>query len=590
MYTFLALLPIVLVFLLLVVMRLPAKIAMPVAYMTTVLVALFAWNAPINQLVAATIHGVLTAVNVLFIVFSAVLLLNTLKASGAINTIRQGFMDISIDRRVQMIIVAWLFGSLIEGSTGWGTPSAVGAPLLLALGFPAMAAVMAILIIQSTPVSYGAVGTPILLGVNSGLSNKDDVAAAIAPATLPDYLLTIGANVGLIHALVGFLIPLILCGFLTRFFGEKRSFAEGLKVAPFAIFAGLAFTIPYALTAYFIGPELPSLMGSVVGLAIVVPAAKAGFLMPKEPFDFAPREHWKSSWIGTLVETDEDRARAAAAPNYSLMRAFSPYLIVIAILVATRTIKPLKAWLNEHAVIVFENMLGTTITNKTQLLYSPATVLLLVSILCIVIFKMKGSRVKESYKDSAAIMLAAAPALLFAVPMVQVFINSASASDAPVQMLAMPQVLAHGAAGVFSDAWPLVAPWIGSLGAFIAGSNTISNMMFSHFQWSTAAQIGLDASQAAYVVALQAVGGAAGNMISVHNVVAACAVVGLVNKEGDVIRKTIIAMVYYVGQAGLIGMAILFNPLWAIAAVLWAVAFLVTMVKTSPKMPARKLE
>lgn len=580
MYTFLALLPILVVFLLLVIMRLPAKISMPVAYLATVLIALFVWQAPSNQIAAATIHGALTAVNVLFIVFSAVLLLNTLKGSGAINVIRQGFTDVSPDRRVQMIIVAWLFGSLIEGSTGWGTPSAVGAPLLLALGFPAMACVMAILIIQSTPVSYGAVGTPILIGVNSGLSNKEDVANAIAPTTLPDYLIQIGANVGLIHALVGVLVPLILCGFLTRFFGQKRSFAEGLKAAPFAIFAGLAFTVPYFLTARFIGPELPSLLASIIGLAIVVPAAKYGFLTPKETFDFGARSTWEQDWIGTLPPPELN----SEAPKYSLLRAFSPYLVVIAILIVTRTIKPIKEWLNNHFVITFSDILGTSITNKTQLLYSPGTVLLLVSIACIFIFAMKGDKVKESWQESGKTMLAAAPALLFSVPMVQVFINSKSAADASVQLLAMPQVLAQGAAATFEQAWPLFSPWIGALGAFIAGSNTVSNMMFAHFQWSTAAQIGLDGNMAAYVVALQAVGGAAGNMIAVHNVVAACAVVGMVNKEGLVIRKTIIAMTYYVLQAGLIGMTILMTPIWGIGVLIWPALFIFMMVKSSPKI------
>ena len=524
MLAFLALLPIIMVFLLLVVMRLPAKFAMPVAYLTTVLLSLFVWKTSGVQVAAATVHGILTAINVLFIVFAAVLLLNTLKESQAIVAIRQGFMGISPDRRVQMIIVAWLFGSLIEGSTGWGTPSAVGAPLLLALGFPAMACVMAILIIQSTPVSYGAVGTPLLIGVNSGLENKADVAAEISKfgLDLPHYILVITEKVGFIHATVGVLIPLILCCFLTRFFGEKRSFAEGFKAAPFAIFAGLAFTVPYYLTARFVGPELPSLLGSVVGLLIVVPAAKMGFLTPKETFDFAHRDNWEEDWKGTLTHTEID---ANEKVKFSVFKAFSPYLMVIGILVATRTIKPLKDWLNSHAVISFQEIFGTTISNKTQLLYSPATVLLLVSIVCIFIFGMKGNDIKKSWKDSGITTMAAAPALIFSVPMVQVFINSGTSPDAAVQILAMPKVLAAAAADLFSGAWPLISPWIGALGAFIAGSNTISNMMFSHFQWSTATQIGLDGMGASKVVALQAV--------------AACAVVGMVNREGLIIRKTL---------------------------------------------------
>ena len=572
MLAFLALLPIIMVFLLLVVMRLPAKFAMPVAYLTTVLLSLFVWKTSGVQVAAATVHGVLTAINVLFIVFAAVLLLNTLKESQAIVAIRQGFMGISPDRRVQMIIVAWLFGSLIEGSTGWGTPSAVGAPLLLALGFPAMACVMAILIIQSTPVSYGAVGTPLLIGVNSGLENKADVAAEISKfgLDLPHYILVITEKVGFIHATVGVLIPLILCCFLTRFFGEKRSFAEGFKAAPFAIFAGLAFTVPYYLTARFVGPELPSLLGSVIGLLIVVPAAKMGFLTPKETFDFAHRDNWEEDWKGTLAHTEID---ANEKVKFSVFKAFSPYLMVIGILVATRTIKPLKEWLNSHAVISFQEIFGTTISNKTQLLYSPATVLLLVSIVCIFIFGMKGNDIKKSWKDSGITTMAAAPALIFSVPMVQVFINSGTSPDAAVQILAMPKVLAAAAADLFSGAWPLISPWIGALGAFIAGSNTISNMMFSHFQWSTATQIGLDGMGASKVVALQAIGGAAGNMISVHNVVAACAVVGMVNREGLIIRKTLIAMTYYIIQGGLIGMAIIMSTSWWIGAIIWPILF-----------------
>ena len=572
MLAFLALLPIIMVFLLLVVMRLPAKFAMPVAYLTTVLLSLFVWKTSGVQVAAATVHGILTAINVLFIVFAAVLLLNTLKESQAIVAIRQGFMGISPDRRVQMIIVAWLFGSLIEGSTGWGTPSAVGAPLLLALGFPAMACVMAILIIQSTPISYGAVGTPLLIGVNSGLENKADVAAEISKfgLDLPHYILVITEKVGFIHATVGVLIPLILCCFLTRFFGEKRSFAEGFKAAPFAIFAGLAFTVPYYLTARFVGPELPSLLGSVVGLLIVVPAAKMGFLTPKETFDFAHRDNWEEDWKGTLAHTEID---ANEKVKFSVFKAFSPYLMVIGILVATRTIKPLKEWLNSHAVISFQEIFGTTISNKTQLLYSPATVLLLVSIVCIFIFGMKGNDIKKSWKDSGITTMAAAPALIFSVPMVQVFINSGTSPDAAVQILAMPKVLAAAAADLFSGAWPLISPWIGALGAFIAGSNTISNMMFSHFQWSTATQIGLDGMGASKVVALQAIGGAAGNMISVHNVVAACAVVGMVNREGLIIRKTLIAMTYYIIQGGLIGMAIIMSTSWWIGAIIWPILF-----------------
>ena len=581
--TLLALAPIITVFVLLVVLKLSAKISMAAAYVVTALLALLVWQASPAVVAAATVNGVIVSLTILYIVFGAILMLNTLKESGAIHSIRQGFMDISPDRRVQMIIVAWLFGSLVEGSSGFGTPSAVGAPLLLALGFPAMASVMAVLIIQSTPVSFGAVGTPLLVGVWSGISNKEDVTAALAPQTVDQYLLQITGNVGLLHALIGFLIPLILCGMLTRFYGEKRSFAEGLKAWKFALFAGIAFTVPYYLVARFMGPEFPSLVGGFIGLLLVVPAAKRGWFVPKETFDFPPRERWESRWIGVLkgnAQDDDD------TPSFSVFRAFSPYIIVIGLLILTRVVKPLKAFLtSDMTTITLANLFGTPITSKVQFGYSPGTILILVAIACIFIFKMDIKRFQRGWGDAGKTLISAAPALFLAVPMVQVFINSQSGDMSAADALpAMPMVLAQSAAHWFSGVWPNIAPAIGALGAFIAGSNTISNMMFSYFQFSTAQQIGLNTDLSSFVVALQAIGGAAGNMISVHNVVAAAAVVGLLNREGEIIRQTLIPMSYYILQAGLIGQALITGSIgWWIAAAAFPLVFFGIMSLTGKK-------
>lgn len=568
-HTLLALTPVAVVFLLMVVLARSAKLSMSVAYVVTALLALFVWQASGATVAAASVNGIVTAITLLFIVFGAVLLLNTLKESGALLAIRQGFMDISPDRRVQVIIVAWLFGSLIEGSSGFGTPSAVGAPLLLALGFPAMASVMAVLVIQSTPVSFGAVGTPMLVGVRSGIDNKTDVAELLAPIQPWDYLLQIVNDVALIHALVGVVIPLILCGMLTRFFGARQSFTEGLKAWKFALFAGLAFTVPYLLIARTLGPEFPSMVGSMIGLFIVITAAKKGFLLPKETFDFPPRAQWEKNWLGTLADTDE--GATTATPKFSVLRAFSPYVLVIALLILTRTVAPLKAFLTgPMTTLRFSELFGTKIAATAQFLYSPGFILILASLACILIFGMKQGQYGRAIKSSGRTMLDAAPALLLAVPMVQVFVNSGSADGT---MASMPVMLAQGAAALAGDAWPNVSPWVGSLGAFIAGSNTVSNMMFAYFQFSTAQQIGLNLDQSAIVVALQAVGGAAGNMICVHNVVAAGAVVGLMNREGEVIRKTLLPMAYYCVQAGLIGQALITgNVMWWAAAAVWLVA------------------
>ena len=579
----LALMPVLTVLVFLVVLRWPAKHAMPLAYVVTVAIALLFWGTDFMVVAAASVHGVVTALNILFIVFGAILLLYTMRESGAMQTLRQGFTNISPDRRIQAIIIAWMFGSLIEGSAGFGTPAAVAAPLLVAIGFPAMAAVLSALIIQSTPVSFGAVGTPILVGVNAGLADQEVVIGHIGDVAFQDYLFQIGANVALVHALVGFLIPLIMVGMLTRFFGKSRSFREGLKAWKFALFAGLAFTIPYVLVAWLLGPEFPSIVGGLVGLVIVVTAARRGFLVPKEVFQFEDRKYWQPEWISRFQDQPDPVRKGVPI---TMVQALIPYVVVVVLLVITRTVEPVTAFLRSpEMTLSWANIFGTNISTSSQPLYLPGAVLLVASIVTYFLhrmFKEKGAYAR-AWGQSGKTILAASVALIFAVPMVQVFIQSGQASA----YASMPLVLAEGVSAVSGGAWPFFSPIIGALGAFIAGSNTVSNMMFSLFQFATAETIGLDANQAAFVVALQAVGGAAGNMICVHNVVAASATVGLIGREGDLIRKALIPMTYYVLAAGALGMAIIYaSMLWYVAWIAIAVLFILFMYWNKGRAPA----
>ncbi|MFZ5817609.1 MAG: L-lactate permease [Bacillota bacterium] len=535
----LAVSPIATVFVFLVLLRWPAKHAMPLAFVVASVLALSLWKVKPINVAASTAQGVVIAVTILYIVFGALLLLATLKESGAVSTIRAGFMSISPDRRIQAIIVGWLFGAFIEGAAGFGTPAAVAGPLMVALGFPAAAAVMVGLIIQSTPVTFGAIGTPILLGVNSGLTS--DVVKNYVAANGMDwmtYLSTIGVKAAIVHATAGTLIPLFLCAFLTGFYGKNRSFLEGLKAWKFALFSGVAMTLPYLAVAYFLGPEFPSIIGPLTGLVLVVTAARNKFLVPKEVFDFPPRSGWEKDWHGTVeVEVGEQRK------GMTISKAWAPYLIVAAFLVLTRIWAPLKSFLTTNK-FNFPNIFGTSISTDFQILYSPGTIFVIVSLLVVLLHQMKGDEVKSAWSTAAKQVWGAAPALLFAVPMVRVFINSGGGTAG---YQSMPLTLATGVAEAVGSTWPFFAPWIGALGAFVAGSNTVSNMMFALFQWGVADKIGAIRE---VVVAVQAVGGAAGNMITVHNVVAAAAVVGLAGMEGQMIRKTIIPMSYYCLLAG----------------------------------------
>jgi lactate permease len=540
----LALSPIIVIGVLLVGLRWPAKYAMPVGFLVVVVVGFLVWDMSPTAIAASSIQGLLVALTLLYIVFGALLLLGTLTQSGAMSTIRAGFTGISPDRRVQAIIIGWLFGSFIEGASGFGTPAAVVAPLLFALGFPAMAAVMVGLIIQSTPVSFGAVGTPMLVGVGSGLEGGPGVAERVEELGLsfPGYVEGIAVNVAVLHAIVGTLLPLILACMLTGFFGERRRFGDGLAVWRFALFAAVSMTIPSVIVSMLLGPEFPSLLGGATGLVIVMYASSKGFLMPRETWDFGPQEGWDARWTGDLAPD----TGSLGDRRMSLVRAWSPYLIVAALLILTRTIEPVTDFLTGPAAVNFEDILGTGIDQAVEPFYLPGFIFIVGCSITFLLHRMSARQVLDSWKVAGSQIAGAAVALLFALPLVRVFINSGvDFNDSGLE--SMPLLLAEAASSATGTAWPLFAPWIGALGAFVAGSNTVSNLTFSLFQFSTAQQIGVSPEA---IVASQAVGGAAGNVLTVHNVVAASATVGLLGREGDLIRKTTIVAIYYLLFAG----------------------------------------
>ncbi|MEE2897466.1 MAG: L-lactate permease [Gemmatimonadota bacterium] len=553
----LALFPIALGGVLLVGFRVPAKKAMPAAYAAAAVVAYYAWDMAGFRIVAASVQGLFLSFDLLFIIFGAILLLHTLERSGGVGAIRRSFNGISDDRRVQVVIVAWLFGSFIEGAAGFGTPAAVAAPLLVALGFPAATAVMLGMMVQSTAVTFGAVGTPILVGVQGGLGGGAFAAdLAAAGMTMPDFLQAVTAKAVLLHATAGVLMPTWMVVMMTRFFGKNKSWTEGLSILPFTLLGGLAFTLPYVLFGTFLGPEFPSLLGAPVGLAIVVSIARKGWLLPKDTWDFPARDSWEDDWVSGI---EDELADVPAGKNISTPLAWAPYAILGALLVWTRAPEPgirffrsgetlpLGDWLRGFQV-EWASILDSGITATTTPMYLPGFVLLVVVAITAVLHRMKSSDVADAVRSSSKVLVGAGIVLVFTVPMVRVYINS---DVNGAGLLSMPLAMADWVANNVGQVWPFFAGWTGALGAFIAGSNTVSNLMFSAFQYGVAERL---AMSTVMIVSLQAVGAAAGNMVAIHNVVAASATVGLLGKEGATLRKTVLPAIYYLLVVGVLGL------------------------------------
>ncbi|MCL6266155.1 L-lactate permease [Flagellimonas myxillae] len=546
----LSFLPILLAAILLLGFRIPAKKAMPISFLATAIMAIVVWKIPILDIAASTIQGLFITFDILYIIFGAILLLNLLKYSRALVVIREGFANISKDRRVQVVIIAWLFGSFIEGAAGFGTPAAIVAPLLVGMRFPAFCAVMLGMMVQSTAVSFGALGTPILVGVRGGIQSPEFSAGLVQSGLeLSEYIQLVTSNVALLHGITGILMPTLMVCMMTRFFGKNKSWREGLRILPFTVFGGLAFTLPYVLTGLFLGPEFPTLLGALLAIPIVVIAAKRGFLTPKQAWDFDEEKNWPATWFGTLNVKLNDQGEYK---KMHLAKAWLPYLIMAGLLVLSRLPQtPIKGWLTDIK-IMWSEILGTSVSASSSPLYLPGTILLIAGIITIGLHKMKLADVRTAFTNSTKMLLSAGFVLVFTIPMVRIYINSGgNPSDLP----GMPIAMAQWVAVTVGDVYPMFAPSIGALGAFIAGSNTVSNLMFTLFQFGVATELAMPTF---IIVALQAVGAAAGNMIAIHNVVAASATVGFLGKEGMVLRKTMLPTIYYLFVVGILGLIFIF--------------------------------
>lgn len=529
--------PVISVMLFLVLLRMPASKAMPISMVFTALAAVFIWQMDTHILTASVVEGLLSALTPLSIIFGAVFLLNTLKHSGAMDTIRAGFTNISADARVQTIIICWLFGSFIEGSAGFGTPAAIGAPLLVLLGVPPVASAVVALIADSTSVSFGAIGLPVLFGMEQGLTQGGTSMAAAQIAehggSYVDFAQYIAMHMITIDLITGTLVPLVMVSILTGFFGRNKSFKEGFAIWKFALFSGLAFTVPAWIINYLAGPEFPSVIGALVGMALVIPVAKKGYLLPKTPWnDFAESESQSAEKVINRSEISQ-------------IAAWTPYIIMAALLVLSRTIAPLSTWLTSFN-LSWTGILGTELKASFATLYAPGAFFVLVCALSFLLFKMKGSAMKNAVGDSCRAMLPTIISLGTSVPMVKIFLNSgANSSD----LNSMPVALADLLGNSMGAVWAWMSPIVGIFGAFLSGSATFSNMMFSGLQYSVADNIGMNH---ALVLALQGIGANAGNMMCVMNVVAAATVVGMAGRESEIIRKTMPVAIGYALLAGTI--------------------------------------
>lgn len=545
MLALIAFLPILIVGILMVVKDWPSTKAMPVGFLVSLVIAGIFWKMPIKWMVAATISGAVNTLDILFIVYGALLILGTLRKSGGIDGISNSMAYVSTDRRVQVILIGFLMGAFFEGAAGFGTPAAVAAPLLMGMGFPPLVAAMVSLIGNSAPVTFGAVGTPVI----GGFSHLKDLAIANGYTQgLYQFLTEIGGFAAILHLIIGSFIPLVMVCSMTLI--TDKSIKKGLSVWKLTLFGGVIFTVPQVIIANLVGPEVASLLGSLIAIPIFIFSVRGGFLVPKDNWDFNSHDDWEEDWEGVIKAGKTEFA--ATASVMSPGRAWAPYIIIGGLLLFSRL-----RWLPFQAMLqkwnlTWSNILGTSISRGIQPLYNPGIFpFMFISLLIPVIHGMDGAESRKVWGDTLKQIKPTSIALLFALGLTYVMMNSGAATGKDSMLI----VIAKTVASVVGKGWYIFAPLIGVLGAFISGSATVSNIMFAPLQFDAASQAGLPVIP---ILALQAVGSAAGNMICVHNVVAVLTTVGLVGKEGRVIKNNIVVSLFYAILAGIFAMVIMY--------------------------------
>ena len=538
MLALIAFLPILATLVLMMVFNWPAKRCLMISWAMAFVIGILGFNVDIGALAAGSAYGMLSAIEVIIIITGAILVMNTLKASGATAAINRGFMNICPDKRVQACIIGFSFCSFIEAAAGFGTPAALAGPLLVSLGFPPMAAAMITLIFDSTAVSFGAVGTPVSTGLTMlGLGGDAQFAA--------DF----GFWTAVPHAVMGTLLPLIVLMMTTKFFSKEKSFKPALEAAPFALFSGLSFTVPMLIITKFIGYEFASLLGALISIAVSVVAAKAGFLVPKKTWDFGPSEKWEDEWHATC------KVSPVAESDMPLLKAWVPYVLIAAILVITRIPQlGIKGLLTGGApfVVGIQNLFGfENLDWNLKWAYLPGTVFILVALITNLYHGMSMEKVKESWQVTFKQVSGAAAALLFGLALVEVM--KYKNADGVSMMVSMANALAN----LGDSLYVVIAPFIGVLGSFVSGSATVSMTLFANLQFDTATALDLPA---VLMVSMQCVGAAVGNMVCINNAVAASATIGTSGREGKLIKMNAIPMVIYsLGTVAVIWCAMTFG-------------------------------
>lgn len=454
----------------------------------------------LSAMAGAFAEALFTAGTILWIIFPALCIHQLQIRTGAIDVLQRALGRLSQDPRLTALLVAWFFALFLEGAAGFGTTIALAAPVLVSLGFQPVVALTMALTGHVAGVSFGAVGTPILPQMAAtGLSGL-----ALARAN------------GFYHSVLGWVL---LGSMMLTVVQVKPGQAESRRsIWGWTLLAAVLFLVPFFALSRWVGPELPTLGGALLG--------GAGFV---------------------VLLTLANKSRAAAAPDarrerllgqrQNLLSAAAPYLILLMLILLTRLLVPVQRTLTEMVWVwsLFDRFGGSF-----QPLFHPGSLLFL-GFLCGALWQRASlSETRVAMRTAVGQLSTVTVALLTMLSLSRLMVHAG-----------MIDSLAAAAANTLREAWPVCAPVVGVLGTFVTGSATASNILLSDFQQATAQHLSLPVLP---LIGAQGFGAAVGNMICPHNIIAGGATVGMHGQEGAILRRTLGVCALYTLLGGLIAL------------------------------------
>ncbi len=526
-----ALLPLVTVFVTLGWLRWKAHWAGLTAVGVAILVAVIFFKMPAGLAVLSATEGAVFGLfPIMWIVFTAIVLYQITVVSGRFEDLRATFHLISDDPRVQAIIIAFCFGGLLEALAGFGAPVAITGVMLMALGFSPLRAAAVVLLANTAPVAFGAIGTPI---ITAGSLTK-------IPYT------EIGAYVGHQTPVIALFVPLLLVLMVDGRRGVQQTW-------PVALTVGAAFAVAQWIAASYVSVELTDIIASLVGLATAVLVLKVWKPVGKDAAhaSLAKERERDLALVGSsggsagaaggtvaqyAVSEDELEVRARSLTPGRITMALFPYLLVIAVFSVAKLVGPVKTWLASTDVKIpwpglDGNVLTQTGAKNGSTVYTfpwlsgPGTSLLICSLIVALVYGVSMAAWAKEIRDTAVKMRFA-------------FLTVASVLALAYVMNLSGQTITVGTwiAGT-GAAFAFFSPILGWIGTAVTGSDTSANALFATLQQTAAKGAGLDPT---LLVAANTSGGVVGKMISPQNLTIAATAVGLVGRESDIFRKVVL--------------------------------------------------